>query len=44
MIDLDYGPYAVAITIGLSFVAPWLYGFFVDNYDKRSPQIRAKNQ
>lgn len=44
MIDLDYGPYAVAITITLSFVAPWLYSFFVDNYDKRSPQIRAKNQ
>ena len=44
MIDLDYGPYAVAITIGLAFVAPFLYSFFVDHYDKRSPQIKAKNQ
>jgi hypothetical protein len=44
MIDLDYGPYAVAITITISFVAPFLYSFFVDKYDKRSPQIRAKNQ
>jgi len=44
MIDLDYGPYAVAITIAIAFVAPWFYSFFVDKYDKRSPQIRAKNQ
>lgn len=44
MIDLDYGPYAVAITIGLAFVAPFLYSFFVDQYDKRSPQIRSKQQ
>jgi len=44
MIDLDYGPYAVAITIGIAFIGPFIYSFFVDNYDKRSPQIRAKNQ
>lgn len=44
MIDLDYGPYAVAITIGLAFVVPFVYGIFVDNYDKRSPQIRSKSQ
>lgn len=44
MIDLDYGPYAVAITITIAFVAPWIYSFFVDKYDKRTPQIRAKNQ
>lgn len=41
MIDLDYMPYAVAITIGIAFVAPLFYSFFVDNYDKRSPQIRT---
>jgi hypothetical protein len=44
MIDLDYGPYAVGITITIAFVGPFLYSFFVDNYDKRTPQIRAKNQ
>jgi hypothetical protein len=44
MIDLDYGPYAVAITIGIAFLAPFLYSFFVDKYDKRSPQIKARNQ
>ena len=44
MIDLDYGPYAVAITIGIAFLAPFFYSFFVDNYDKRNPQIRSKQQ
>lgn len=44
MIDLDYGPYAVAITIGLAFVVPFVYGIFVDHYDKRTPQIRSKHQ
>ncbi len=43
MIDLDYMPYAVAVTISIAFVAPLFYSFFVDNYDKRSPQIRTKN-
>ena len=44
MIDLDYGPVAVGITIALAFVLPFLYSLFVDNYDKRSPQIRSKHQ
>jgi len=43
MIDLDYMPYAVGFVITIAFVAPFLYSFFVDNYDKRSPQIRTKN-
>lgn len=43
MIDLDYMPYAVLVTITIAFVAPFLYSFFVDEYDKRSPQIRTKN-
>ena len=42
MIDLDYMPYAVAITIGLALVAPFFYSFFIDHYDKRSPQIITK--
>lgn len=41
MIDLDYMPYAVGITISLAFVLPFFYSFFVDHYDKRSPQIRT---
>jgi hypothetical protein len=44
MIDLDYGPGAALVTISIAFFAPILYSFFVDNYDKKSPQIRAKNQ
>lgn len=44
MIDLDFGPIAVSVTITIAFVAPFLYSFFVDNYDKRSPQIRASKQ
>jgi hypothetical protein len=44
MIDLDYMPYAVAITIGLAFVAPFFYSFFVDEYDKRTKQIKASEQ
>ncbi len=44
MIDLDYGPAAALVTISIAFVAPFIYSFFVDNYDKKSPQIRAKNQ
>jgi len=34
MIELDYPPVAVAVTITLSFVAPFIYSFFVDHYDK----------
>ncbi len=41
MIDLDYMPIAVMVTISIAFVAPFFYSFFVDNYDKRSPQIKT---
>ena len=41
MIVLYYLPYAVCVTIGIAFVAPLFYSFFVDNYDKRTPQIRT---
>jgi len=41
MIDLDYMPLAVLVTISIAFVLPFLYSFFVDNYDKRSPQIKT---
>ena len=41
MIDLDYGPLALLIPIGLAFVAPFIYSFFVDNFDKKNPQIKG---
>jgi hypothetical protein len=41
MIDLDFMPIAVGVTITIAFVAPFIYSFFVDNYDKRTPQIRS---
>jgi hypothetical protein len=34
MIDLDYGPAAMAIVITIAIVGPVFYSFFVDNYDK----------
>ena len=42
MIDLDYMPYAVMVTISIAFVLPFVYSFFVDEYDKRTPQIKSK--
>lgn len=42
MIDLDYMPIAVSITIGIALLAPLFYSFFIDHYDKRSPQIITK--
>ena len=39
MIDFDYGPIALLLPIGLAFIAPFLYSFFVDNYDKKTPPI-----
>ena len=35
MIDLDYGPLALLLPISLAFLAPFIYSFFVDNYDKK---------
>jgi hypothetical protein len=40
MIDFDYGPIAVLIPISIAFLVPFIYSFFVDNYDKKNPQIR----
>lgn len=41
MIELDNGPIAVFLIIALAYVAPFLYSFFIDHYDKKSPQIRS---
>jgi len=43
MIDLDYGPVCFAGVITIVFLVPYIYSFFVDNYDKKSPQIISKN-
>jgi len=44
MIDFDYAPTVFAGVIALVFIAPFLYSLFVDNYDKKTPPIRAKEQ
>lgn len=44
MIDYDYMPGAVAIVITIAFVGPFLYSFFIDQYDKRNKQIRSSEQ
>jgi len=43
MIDLDYGPVCFAGVIAIVFLVPYIYSFFVDNYDKKSPQISSRN-
>ncbi len=35
MIDLDYGPLAIALPISIAFICPFLYSFFVDNFDRK---------
>ncbi len=34
MIELDYGPLAMLLPIGIVFIAPFIYSFFVDHTDK----------
>lgn len=41
MIDFDYGPAVMAGIIALVYIVPTIYSFFVDNYDKQTPQIIA---
>ncbi|WP_277956963.1 hypothetical protein [Candidatus Nitrotoga sp. HW29] len=41
MIDYDYGPACFAVVVAIGFLAPFFYSFFVDNYDKKNPQIRS---
>jgi hypothetical protein len=40
MIELDNPPLAVTLVVIFVYVAPFLYSFFVDHFDKKSPQIR----
>jgi hypothetical protein len=41
MIDFDYAPTVFAGVIALVFVAPTIYSFFIDNYDKKTPPVIA---
>ena len=40
MIELDYGPLAILLPIAIEFIAPTVYSWFVDHYDKKNPQIK----
>lgn len=44
MIDFDNGPAVFGVVITLVYLLPFLYSLFVDKYDKRTPQIKAKHQ
>lgn len=37
MLDIDNPPLMMAIVITIVFVCPFIYSFFVDNYDKETP-------
>lgn len=41
MIELDNGPLAILLPIAIAFIFPFIYSFFVDNYDKDKPQIKS---
>lgn len=41
MIDLDFGPVAMAINIAIAIIGPVIYSFFVDHYDKITPQKKS---
>jgi hypothetical protein len=41
MIDFDYAPTVFAAVIGLVYLLPAIYSFFVDNYDKKTPPVIA---
>jgi len=41
MIELDNPPIAVTLVVIFVYVVPFIYSFFVDHYDKNSPQIRS---
>jgi uncharacterized membrane protein len=41
MIDVDNPPLILLLPIIIVFVAPFLYSFFIDKYDKDKPQIKS---
>jgi len=40
MLDVDNPPLVLLGIIILVFVAPFIYSFFVDNYDKKSQPVK----
>ncbi len=40
MIDIDNPPLVLLGIIVVVFVAPFIYSFFIDDYDKGKPQIK----
>jgi uncharacterized membrane protein len=40
MLDVDNPPLVLLGIICIVFIAPFIYSFFVDNYDKKSQQIK----
>ena len=40
MLNIDNPPLVLLGIIVLVFVAPFIYSFFVDNYDKKSQSIK----
>ena len=40
MIDTDNPPLVLLGIIVVVFVAPFIYSFFIDDYDKGKPQIK----
>ena len=41
MLDVDNPPLILLLPIIIVFVAPFIYSFFVDHYDKDKPQIKS---
>jgi len=41
MLDVDNPPLILLLPIIIVFVAPFIYSFFVDGYDKDKPQIKS---
>ncbi len=41
MIDIDNPPLVLLGIIIVVFVAPFIYSFFIDDYDKGKPQVKS---
>lgn len=41
MIDIDNPGLVMMAIICVVFIAPFIYSFFIDNYDKSKPQIKS---
>lgn len=41
MIDIDNPPLVLLAIIIVVFVAPFIYSFYVDNYDKGKPSVKS---